>query len=300
MRRPLSSEISRRGFLGAATAAVGGLFIGPARASPAEEHFLAGEHPNAAAFGLRPSQAEPAPPARLTPFEREHLPVLSAPAFTINKAKVPLVVEMAHPMTAAHYIESIEVTDAADRVAGKGVFHLTPVSGRVHIAFQARVDPGKSELTVTAVCNRHGRWSCRHSIEVDPGGSGCSGIDPAVGRSASEEVHPPAIRIAELVKDGRLRRGQVVHAQVKIRHPNRRGRAIREGRIDFESKPLYLEQMEVEYAGERVCKFALTAALSDDPFLAFALCPKREGALKVIFTNNRGEKLEAVQQVRFS
>jgi len=266
------SEISRRGFLGAATAAVGGLLVGPARASP----------------------------DRQTPFEREHLPVLHAPEFTINKAKVPLVVEMAHPMTADHYIEAIEVSDTADRVPGKGVFHLLPRSGRVYVAFQARVDPGKSELTVTAVCNRHGRFSCRRSIDVDQGGSGCSGTDPAVGRSASEEVHPPAIRIAELVKDGGLRRGQVVHAQVKIRHPNRRGRRIRDGKIDLESKPLYLEQMEVEYAGERVCKFGFTPASSDDPFLGFALCPKREGTLKVVFSNNRGEKLEAAHQVRFS
>jgi desulfoferrodoxin (superoxide reductase-like protein) len=280
--RSPSPEISRRVFFGAATVAVGGLFIGPAGASPSGEHLLAGD------------------PARLTPFEREHLPVLHAPGFTINKAKVPLVVEMAHPMTADHYIEAIEVTDAADRVPGKGVFHLTPMSGRVHLAFQARVDPGKSELTVLAICNRHGRWSCRRSIEVDEGGSGCSGTDPAVGRSASEEVHPPAIRIAELVKDGRLRRGQVVHAQVKIRHPNRRGRAIREGKIDLESKPLYLEQMEVEYAGEPVCKFALTEALSDDPFLTFAVCPKHEGTLKVVFSNNRGQKFAAAHPVRFS
>jgi len=93
--RAPSSEISRRGFLGAATAAVGGLFIGPARASPAGEHLLAGD------------------PARLTPFEREHLPVLHAPGFTINKAKVPLVVEMAHPMTADHYIESTRAAAAA-------------------------------------------------------------------------------------------------------------------------------------------------------------------------------------------
>jgi len=266
------SEISRRGLLGAATAAFGGLLIGPARASP----------------------------DRLTPFELEHLPVLHAPEFTINKAKVPLVVEMAHPMTADHYIEAIEVTDTADRVPGKGVFQLGPANGRVYVAFQDRVDPGKSELTVAAVCNRHGRSSCRRTIEVDMGGSGCSGTDPAVGRSAAEEIHPPAIRIAELVKEGRLHRGQVLHAQVKIRHPNRRGRRIRDGKIDLESKPLYLEQMEVEYAGERVCKFAFSAALSDDPFLGFPLCPKREGTLKVVFSNNRGQKLEAVHQVRFS
>src|SRR4051794_41622306 len=145
------SEISRRSFLGAATAAAGGVFIGAARASPA------GEHPYAAGD-----------PARLTPFEREHLPVLHAPAFTINKAKVPLVVEMAHPMTADHYIEAIEVTDAADRVPGKGVFHLTPGSGLVHLAFQARVDPGKSELTITAARDRQRGWACRRGLAVAP------------------------------------------------------------------------------------------------------------------------------------
>ena len=52
--------------------------------------------------------------------------------------------------------------------------------------------------------------------------------------------------------------------------------------------------------GVELMRFALSAALSDDPFLTFALCPKREGTLKVVFSNNRGQQLEATHQVRFS
>ena len=213
---------------------------------------------------------------------------------------MPIAIEMAHPMTADHFVTALEVVDARDAVPGKGVFHFTPANGRVDLAFQARLDPGASQLTVIAECNRHGRWSCRRKIQVDEGGSGCSGVDPAVGRPSSEEVHAPAIRIPELVRDGRLRRGQMVHAQVKIHHPNRRGHAIRDGRIDMSSGPLYLRQMEVFYGGERVSRFVLTAGLSDDPLITFAFSGAKEGALRVVFSNNRGQRLEATHEVRFS
>ena len=99
--------------------------------------------------------------------------------------------------------------DGADAVPAKGVFQFTPANGRVDLAFQARLDPGASELTVIAECNRHGRWSCRRKIQVDEGGSGCSGVDPAVGRSSSEEIHAPAIRIPELVRELKIEDMQV-------------------------------------------------------------------------------------------
>ena len=37
-----------------------------------------------------------------------------------------------------------------------------------------------------------------------------------------------------------------------------------------ESEPLHLEELEVFYGGERVSRFELTPALSDDPFITFA------------------------------
>jgi hypothetical protein len=121
-----------------------------------------------------------------------------------------------------------------------------------------------------------------------------------VGRPEGEAVHPPAIRIAELVRDGHVHQGEIVHAQVKIRHPNRTGLALRDGKFVRASEPFHLQELEVRYGGERVSRFALTSALSDDPFFTFALRLEREGRLEVRLANNRGERFEAAHEIRFS
>jgi hypothetical protein len=121
-----------------------------------------------------------------------------------------------------------------------------------------------------------------------------------VGRPAADaEIHAPELRIAELVRDGHVHRGAIVHAQVKIRHPNRTGLALREGRFVRESPPFHLRELEVFYGGERVSRFALTSALSDDPFITFALRADREGPLEVRLVNSRGERFAAAHEIRF-
>jgi hypothetical protein len=49
-----------------------------------------------------------------------------------------------------------------------------------------------------------------------------------------------------------------------------------------------------------VSRFALTPALSDDPFITFALRADREGPLEVRLTNSRGQKFEAAHEIAFS
>ena len=102
----------------------------------------------------------------LTPFEREHLPVLRIPTSTANGNKVPIVVEMSHPMTPDHHVRTIRVWNRSDPVPSKGTFRLTPANGRVHLAFQAQMHHGVSEVSVTAECNRHGEWSISRGIEI--------------------------------------------------------------------------------------------------------------------------------------
>ena len=55
-----------------------------------------------------------------------------------------------------------------------------------------------------------------------------------MGRPRAErrgEIPAPAIRIAELVRDGHLHAGEIVHAGVKIRHPSRTGLAFHDGKF---------------------------------------------------------------------
>lgn len=91
-----------------------------------------------------------------------------------------------------------------------------------------------------------------------------------------------------------------MHAQVKIRHPNRTGLTFRDGQFVRESAPFHLRDLEVWYGGRRVSRFALTPALSDDPFITFALRADREGPLEVRLTNSRGQKFEAAHEIAFS
>jgi sulfur-oxidizing protein SoxY len=102
------------------------------------------------------------------------------------------------------------------------------------------------------------------------------------------------------VRDGHLHRGEIVHAQVKMRHPNRTGLAFHDGKFVRESEPFHLRELEVRYAGEQVSRFALTSALSDDPFFTFALRLSREGPLEVRLVNSRGERFQAAHEIRFS
>ena len=115
-------RLSRRGFLGLASSAVG-FWPALAWAGPPGTRALAGD------------------PALLSPFEREHLPVLQLPVVTTNGAKVPIVVEMTHPMTPDHHIESIPVVNERDPSPSKGMFYLTPASGRVYLATTANNGP---------------------------------------------------------------------------------------------------------------------------------------------------------------
>jgi sulfur-oxidizing protein SoxY len=46
--------------------------------------------------------------------------------------------------------------------------------------------------------------------------------------------------------------------------------------------------------------FSMTPALSDDPFITFRLRAVREGPLRILLVNNRGQRFEASHPIRFS
>ncbi len=58
--------------------------------------------------------------------------------------------------------------------------------------------------------------------------------------------------------------------------------------------------MNVFYGDEPISQFTLTSALSDNPFIAFRLRAHSEGLVRVVLTNNRGQRFEAAHPIRFS
>jgi desulfoferrodoxin (superoxide reductase-like protein) len=287
MRQPFASRpprLSRRRFLVLASAVTGLGFDGGRRR----------------AWGASGRRRSADDPALLSPFERLHFPVLRIPVVTTNGAKVPVVVEMEHPMEPGHYITSVHVTNQRDPVPSKGVFHFTPANGQVYLAVQARVDQGVSEVAATAECNLHGRWVSTRGINVPEGAGGCAAVAPPPGRTDGPEILPPRIRIPQLVKHGRIRAGELVDVQLVIRHPTRTGLAVRNGHFLQISEPFHLEEMEVFYGEDRVSRFAMTSALSDDPFITFRLRATREASIRIRLLNTRGQRFEAAHFLRVS
>jgi hypothetical protein len=72
-----------------------------------------------------------------------------------------------------HYIKSLDVVLETDPVPKKGVFLLTPLSGRASVAYQMRSGKG-GELKVIIECSRHGRFEARQEVRVAPGSSAAS------------------------------------------------------------------------------------------------------------------------------
>src|SRR5262245_3013667 len=229
--------------------------------------------------------------------EALHQPVLRVPASPSTGARVPITVELAHPMDPDHHITAVQITDPRDPVPVKGVFHFTPASGRAFVAFQTRVNEGPSMVLATAHCGRHGRFTAAAPIMVAAGGGGCAG-GPPVAMRLDDEIGDPIIRIPQLVADGEVRLGQILTIQVKIKHPNRTGLALRDGRFVQETEPFHLTEMDVAYAGEHVSRFILTAALSDSPMITCTLLARRTAEVRVTLTNPRGQRFTATQTIR--
>ena len=278
-------RLSRRSFLGVVPAAVGLVAAGEIRRVLVRSE---------------PVPVHGADPGALPPSEGLHSPRLKLPSFTSNGAKVPVAVEMSHPMEPGHYITRISVVNERDPVPLKGIFNFGPLNGQVYIAFQIRLDHGASEVAATAECSRHARWHTTRSITIPEGAGGCAGTAPPPGRSGPDEIGPPAIRIPQLIADGHIGPDETIDVQVKTKHPSRTGLEVREGTFVQAGEPLYLTAMNVFYGDEPISQFTLTSALSDNPFIAFRLRAHSEGLVRVVLMNNRGQRFEAAHPIRFS
>jgi sulfur-oxidizing protein SoxY len=269
---PGGTELSRRRFIGLAAMAAG-LMARP---------------------GVLQGGSEPSPT-----FEDLHRPRLRVPALTSNGARVPIIVDVPHPMTPEHRLTGLQIFNPRDPVPVKGTFEFSPANGRAYIAFQARLDEGPSIVTATAECGRHGRFVATAAVAIAEGAGGGAGGAPPAARMGPDDIRPPVIRIPQLVGDGRIGPEDFIDVQVKTKHPNRTGLVVRDGVFVQESEPFHLSEMVVFYGSEPVSRFVLSAALSDNPLITFKLRARREAPIRVTLANTRGQRFEATHELRW-
>lgn len=229
-----------------------------------------------------------------------HTPKLILPAMTRNGNQVPVVVKMNHAMEQSHYIRRIQFLNPSDPIPSKGIFHPTPANGEIYFAFQARMHSGASMVVAIAECNLHGTWTSRHPITIPDGQGGCATAGAAKQAAANDEILPPVIRIPELVRRGRLKRGEVAEVQVKFKHPSRTGLAYENKKFVQLEEPLCLKSMEIFYGESLVSRYEMTAGLSDNPFLKFKLKLTEAKPIRILFTNSVGRQFNATAEVVLS
>jgi desulfoferrodoxin (superoxide reductase-like protein) len=229
-----------------------------------------------------------------------HTPKLILPGMTRNGNQVPVVVKMNHPMERGHYIRRVQFLNESDPIPSKGVFHPTPANGEIYFAFQARMHSGMSTVLAISECNLHGTWTARHQITIPDGQGGCATAGAAKQAAAMDEILPPVIRIPELVRRGRLKRGEVAEVQVKFKHPSRTGLAYENKKFVQVEEPLYLKSMEIFYGESLVSRYEMTAGLSDNPFLKFKLKLTEAKPIRIVFTNSVGRQFNATAEVVLS
>ncbi len=130
-------------------------------------------------------------------------------------------------METAHHVTSVRVINERDPIPLKGEFQFTPANGQVYLAFQARLDEGRSTVQVAAECSRGQRWSSTRQTEVASDGGGCAGAAVEV---REPDGRAPVIRVPQILRGSPIAPGQVVDVQVKLKHPVSTGLGLRGGR----------------------------------------------------------------------
>jgi desulfoferrodoxin (superoxide reductase-like protein) len=218
--------------------------------------------------------------------DREHRPVIDTPTLAEDPSAVPLRVSVNHPMEPEHFIRSIEIRLEQDPVPYKGKFLFTPANGQAAVAFSMRSGAG-GVLEVTAECSRHGRFVATKEIRVTDGG--CAG-PPDMTR---DSLGSPRIRLPEAI-----RIGDIVQVRTKVDHNSYTGLILKSGKYVREAPEFYIKQMLVSLDDQQVSEFQMTSAVSANPLIRFPLKVIRSGTLRIVFTNNEGQRWEAAQRIR--
>ena len=149
-----------------------GAVVGSITAGLASTASATGFYPQAVDQSLFENINRVKDPAKKTPLEKTHAPVITAPASV--KAGEMFSVEVSvgeklHVMSQAHWIQDIEffiANEPAGRVELQSKGFLSP-KVQFHVTLPADFAPGgKVTLVATQHCNLHGYWESRHDIQV--------------------------------------------------------------------------------------------------------------------------------------
>ena len=96
----------------------------------------------------------------------------------------------------------------------------------------------------------------------------------------------------------RITKGETITVHAIVTHPMDTGFfRTREG---APIPAYFIKDVAVRYAGEEIARFAWTSGISRDPVVTFPLRADREGALEMVWTDNRGDVFRQSVPIAFA
>jgi hypothetical protein len=200
--------------------------------------------------------------------------------------KVPRLVEVANEVetdvsvplvgSAERYVRRLILYDPESLVKVKFVANFSPKVPVADVSTLIKMLTS-SQLAAIAETNAGERW-WGQSDPIQVGVGGC-----AVGQEPVREVPNDVLRVR--FRDA----GKWVRAEVRLHHPMVSGLSIDEaGNVTKVYEPFYADRLTVTYAGETIVEFELTAGLSENTRVSFAMPRLGNDPLTVTVTNNEG------------
>jgi len=197
---------------------------------------------------------------------------LKAPFRAEDASIVPISVHVKNPQTESRFIQKIHIYIDKNPLPLVGIFEFGPASGKADLAIRVRVDDF-SYIRAIATMNTGELYMSKSFVRAS---GACSAPPP---KSIEDSFANLGKMKMKTIGDPELARPNLV--QLKILHPNITGlQPLRIGSRVM-PPPHFVNELDVEFNGQKVLKASLTFSVSMDPALRFFFVPDKAGVITV-------------------
>jgi sulfur-oxidizing protein SoxY len=232
------------------------------------------------------------PPATAATTVREALEELLSGRTSIESARirlelperfdygntVPLALTVDSPMTAADYVQRVDVFAEGNPFPEVATFYFTPDSGRASVSTRIRLNEGEQEVVAVAELGDGSAWVGRRAVQVSL--SGCSA---EAGVAVAYPVPTPKPRLKVPTEVGH---DEIVEIKTMISHRMETGL-----RTDAQGKAIprrIINRMTCSRDDRLVFAADLSPAIAANAYLNFCMVARASGVLEFTWHEDGG------------
>lgn len=211
-------------------------------------------------------------------------------------ALVPIEIEIDHPMQKESYISKITVLTELNKIKHVITAHYTPQNGMAYLYVNAKLSMTQ-DIHMIAETNDGKIYAAKKKVKVAEGScvEGKKMAEDGLIVLKNKEYRESDAEKSELPYAG-YKPGETVKVIAILKHPMETG--FRKDKYSGELKPkFYIQKITAFFEDAKIAEFDMDAAASKNPKVIFPYNIEKEGMLKVVYENNKGEIFEKSEKI---